>query len=47
MIDTEYADSEHAVSMAQAVHETIVDDFVEDDEWVVAVDGNSIFIHEQ
>ena len=47
MIDTEYADSEHAVEMAQVVHETIVDDFVEDDEWVVAVDGNSIFIHEQ
>lgn len=47
MIDTEYADTQHAVEMAQAIHETIVDNFVEDDEWVVEVDGNSIFVHER
>ena len=38
------ATTEHAIEMAEAIHETIVDDFVEEDEWVVVVEDETIVV---
>ena len=41
------ATSLHASEMGQAVHETITDDFVDEEEWVVRIEGERIIVEEE
>ena len=38
------ATTQHAIDMAEAIHETIIDDYVDEDEWVVVVEDETIVV---
>jgi hypothetical protein len=40
------ATSLHASEMGEAIHDTITDDFVDEDDWAVRIDGERIIVEE-